>query len=169
MPFFDELANSGDFLSKKALDFKDFKVICWAIYNGMHREERIKLLILKLSRGMNNFRLSGYAGEIPAEFLTQDERDILMNAPPLVEHLGDGRLRDCHSKKIIHSHESSVYKIINPSGEVLTVPTLSESAKIVGVNAKTLSKYLDVNSADNSKFTAMVKDHKITRIRVHYK
>jgi LAGLIDADG DNA endonuclease family/LAGLIDADG endonuclease len=80
IPFFDELSES--FLSKKAQDFKDFKVICWAVYYGIHKEERIKLLILKLSRGMNNFRLSNYAGEISAEFLTQDERDILTNASP---------------------------------------------------------------------------------------
>lgn len=43
IPFFDELSES--FLSKKAQDFKDFKVICWAVYYGIHKEERIKLLI----------------------------------------------------------------------------------------------------------------------------
>jgi hypothetical protein len=34
---------------------------------------------------------------------------------------------------------------------------------------KTLSKHLDVESAENSEFTALVKDHKIKRIRVYYK
>jgi hypothetical protein len=62
-----------------------------------------------------------------------------------------------------------VYKILKPSGEELTVQTLSESAKIVGVNVKTLSKHLDVDSADNPEFTALVKDQKIKRIRVYYK
>jgi hypothetical protein len=62
-----------------------------------------------------------------------------------------------------------VYRIVKPSGEVLTVQTLSESANIVGVNVKTLSKHLGVDPADNSEFTAMVKDHKIKRIRVYYK
>jgi len=52
---------------------------------------------------------------------------------------------------------------------VLTLQTLSESAKIVGVNIKTLSKYLDVESADNLEFTALVKGYKIKRIRVYYK
>lgn len=62
-----------------------------------------------------------------------------------------------------------MYRIVKPNGEVLTVQTLSESANIVGVNIKTLSKHLDVDSTENSEFTAMVKDHKITRIRVYYK
>jgi hypothetical protein len=118
---------------------------------------------------MNNFRLSNYAGKIPAEFFTKEERDILENTPPLFVHLGDGRLRDIGSKRIIYQHESCVYKITKPSGEVLTLQTLSESAKIVGVNIKTLSKYLDVESAENLEFTALVRDHKIKRIRVYYK
>lgn len=73
------------------------------------------------------------------------------------------------SKKIIYQHESCVYRIVKPNGEALTVQTLTESANIVGVNVKTLSKHLDVDSAKNSEFTAMVKDHKIKRIRVYYK
>jgi hypothetical protein len=165
LAFFDKV----EFLSKKAQDYKDFKIICRAVYYGAHKEEPIKSLILKLSRSMNNFRLSNYAGKIPAEFFTKEERDILENTPPLFVHLGDGRLRDIGSKRIIYQHESCVYKITKPSGEVLTLQTLSESAKIVGVNIKTLSKYLDVESAENLEFTALVRDHKIKRIRVYYK
>lgn len=78
-------------------------------------------------------------------------------------------LKDIGSTKIIYQHESCVYKIIKPSGEVLTLQTLSESAKIVGVNIKTLSKYLDVEYTDNLEFTALVKGYKIKRVRVYYK
>lgn len=126
VPFFDKLRL--DFLSKKAQDFEDFKLICRAVYYGTHKEEQVRSLILKLSRSMNNFRLSNYSSKIPAEFLTKDERDSIMNTSPLIEHLWDGRLRDIDSKRIIYQHESSVYKILKPSGEVLTVQTLSESA-----------------------------------------
>ncbi len=165
IPFFNKL----EFLSKKAQDFEDFKIISRAVYYGAHKEEPIKSLILKLSRSMNNFRLSNYSGKIPAEFLTKDERYILMNTPPLVEHLWDGRLRDIARKNIIYQHESCIYKIIKPSGEMLTMQTLTESANIVGVNVKTLSKHLDIESANNSEFTAIIKDHKIIRIKVYYK
>lgn len=85
IPFFDKLRQ--DFLSKKVQDFEDFKIICRAVYYKTHAKEQIKSLILKLSRSMNNFRLSNYSGKTPAEFLTKNERDILVNAPPLIEHL----------------------------------------------------------------------------------
>jgi len=52
---------------------------------------------------------------------------------------------------------------------MLTMQTLTESANIVGVNVKTLSKHLDIESANNSEFTAIIKDHKIIRIKVYYK
>lgn len=45
------------FISKKGLDYKDFKLICKAIYNGTYRTEDIKELIIKLSYSMNNYRL----------------------------------------------------------------------------------------------------------------
>jgi LAGLIDADG endonuclease len=83
IPFFDKI----NFLSKKAQDFKDFKIMSRVVYYGAHKKEPIKSLVLKLSRSMNNYRLSNYSGKIPAEFLTKDERDILVNTPPLIEHL----------------------------------------------------------------------------------
>jgi len=46
VPFFDKLRL--DFLSKKAQDFEDFKLICRAVYHGTHKEEQVRSLILKL-------------------------------------------------------------------------------------------------------------------------
>ena len=43
VPFFDEEI----FITKKGLDFSDFKIICNAIYIGAHRKEIIKSLIFK--------------------------------------------------------------------------------------------------------------------------
>ena len=60
VPFFDEEI----FITKKGLDFSDFKIICNAIYIGAHRKEITKSLILKLSYTMNNFRLSTYSGSV---------------------------------------------------------------------------------------------------------
>nr|YP_009574415.1 hypothetical protein [Arthrobotrys musiformis]QBM31683.1 hypothetical protein [Arthrobotrys musiformis] len=162
--FLDKLT----FLSKKAQDFNDFKLICNTVYNGAHKKDPVKSLILKLSRSMNNFRLSTYSGSIPAEKLTKNERDILKNALPLVEHLWDGRLRDIDSKKIIYQHDSCIYKIITPKGEILKVQTVSESADIIGVNIKTLSKYLDVEFEVNSEYTVLIKNYKIKRIKIYY-
>jgi hypothetical protein len=46
---------------------------------------------------MNNFRLSTYSGSV--ESLSKDERDLLINARPTIEHLNDGRQRDIVTKK----------------------------------------------------------------------
>nr|YP_009663731.1 hypothetical protein [Dactylella tenuis]QCW06868.1 hypothetical protein [Dactylella tenuis] len=163
IPFFDQLT----FLSKKAQDFNDFKLICYTVYKGAHKKDPIKSLILKLSRSMNNFRLSTYCGSIPAEKLTENERDIINNALPLVEYLWDGRLRDISSKKIIHQHESCIYKIITSNGEELKTQTISESADIISVNVKTLSKHLNVEFEVNSEYTVLIKNYKVKRIRIY--
>ncbi len=56
------------FQTKKGRDFQDLKIICRTIYNGGHRIEEIKTLILKLSYTINNYRLSSGLG--PAELCT---------------------------------------------------------------------------------------------------
>lgn len=165
IPFFNKL----NFQSKKAQDFEDFKLICYTVYIGAHKKDPIKSLILKLSYNMNNFRLSTYSGNMPVEILSKNERDIMENALPLVEQLWDGRIRDISSKKIIYQHESCIYKIITPNGEILIKQTISESADIVGVNVKTLSKYLDVESEVNPEYTVLMKNYKVKRIGVYNK
>jgi hypothetical protein len=86
-------------------DFKDFKIICKAVYWGTHKRDEIKLLILKLSNTMNNFRLSTYSSSV--EFLSKDEKDLIINATPTIEHLNDGRQKNIATKK----NSSSTYKL----------------------------------------------------------
>lgn len=74
------------FVSKKGLDFEDFKLICQLVYDGVHKQDHIKPLLLKLSRSMNNFRLTNYSNKIP-EFITKAERALLLKTPSLVEYL----------------------------------------------------------------------------------
>jgi len=55
---------------------------------------------------------------------------------------------------------------LKPNKEILLVQTLSEAAEIIGVNIKTLSKYLDIEISNNSKFTITIKNYSIKRIKV---
>jgi hypothetical protein len=143
IPFFSE----ESFKTKKGKDFRDFKIICNAIYNGAHFNEEIRLLILKLSNTMNNFRLSSYKGSV--EFISPEDRDLLINATPQIEHLSDGRQRYIVTKKVVHSRSRScVYEIILPQGEVLIMPNLSEAAQIVGVSFSTLNRRLNREGLD---------------------
>jgi len=46
---------------------------------------------------------------------------------------------------------------------------MTESADIVGVNIKTLSKHLDVESTAKAvEYTVLIKNFKVKRIRVYY-
>ena len=161
IPFFENV----EFLTKKGKDFNDFKIICKAIYDGAHRRDEIKSLILKLSQTMNNFRLSTYSGVVVN--LSENELDILINAAPTIEHLSDGRQRDIITKKVIHRRSSScIYEIIKPTGELLIVPNLSEAAKLIGVGFNTLKKRLNIVILEDHYIE--FNDYKIKRIPVFY-
>jgi hypothetical protein len=101
VPFFDEMK----FISKKGLDFKDFKLICHAIFIGAYRTEIIKGLLIKLSMTMNNFRLSDYKGEKVNISLV--EINEILDAEAIIEHFSDGRELDINTKKLIHRRSSS--------------------------------------------------------------
>lgn len=152
------------FITKKD-HFLDLKIICNAIYNGAQLKEEIKSLILKLSYTMNNFRLSTYSGSV--ESFSEDERYLLINATPCIEHISDGRPRDIVTKKVIHRRSSSsVYEIILPSGvQVLIKGNLSE-AKVVGIGFNTLKKRMDVERLE--EYPVEYKGDKIKRIAVFY-
>ena len=92
--------NEKEFISKKGLDFKDFKIICNAIYIGAYRSKRIKDLLIKLSLGMNNFRLLSYTGE--KKVISTSEINEIISTKAMIEHLSDGRELDINTKKIIH-------------------------------------------------------------------
>lgn len=157
--------NKEEFMTKKGRDFLDFKVICKTIYNGAHRIKEIASLVLKLSYTMNNYRLSTYQDTV--NYLSKDEMDKLINAKPTIVHLKDGRQIDHLTKKVIHRRSSScIYEIIKPSGEVLLMPNLAESAKIIGTGFNTLKRHLDV--LDNISDEVVLKDHTVRRIPVFY-
>jgi hypothetical protein len=80
VPFFDKV----EFLSKKDLDFKDFKIISRIVYYGAHKEEPTKSLILKLSRiidqrnaGKTMLRLKKIAPSRPARDAPRNKITIL--------------------------------------------------------------------------------------------
>jgi hypothetical protein len=158
VPFFGDM----EFLTKKGIDFKDFKIICKAIYDGAHRKQDIRALILKLSNTINNFRLSTYKGIVVA--LTREEIEKLLNAGSTVERLLDGRVIDRDTKKVLPKQVSCVYEICEQDGGFLLANSLSEAATIVGLYPDTLSKYLDSGHLKGEFIE--IKNHKIKRVCV---
>jgi hypothetical protein len=116
---------------------------------------------------MNNFRLSTYSGSV--ESLSEEEKYLLINAKPSIEHLKDGRQRDVNTKKIIRNRSSSsVYEIIQPSGEVLIMPNLAKSAEFINVGFNTLKKRLDAEDLEVNSAGVEFKGYKIKRIGVFF-
>lgn len=152
-----------EFKTKKSKDFVDFKIITKVIYNGAHKKDEIKSLILKLSYTMNNYRFSTGSGA--AEKLSNNELNKLLNATPTIEYLNDGRVRDIETKKIISQQISSVYEIVKPDGEVLILQTLSDAAVAIGVDSGTLSRHLDVEALEGR--LVILKGNKVKRIAVY--
>ena len=162
IPFFNE----NEFITKKGLDFKEFKIICNAIYIGAHRSERIKSLLIKLSFCMNNYRLS-YTGE--KIHISTPEVNEIINAKAMIQHLSDGRELDINTKKIIHRRSSSsIYEISKHSTilnckEIILKQNLADSAKELGVGFNTLKKLLD---SQPTGYSIEYKGNTIRRIGV---
>lgn len=159
IPFFIEMK----FLTKKRKDFQDFKTICKIIYNGGHRKENIRFLILKLANTMNNYRLSTNKEKI--QFLNNEEMGLLLNASPTITRLFDGRVVDSITKKILPRLNSCVYEIIGNKGELYLVNSLSQAALTVNLYPDTLSKYLDIEIKLEQNFIK-IKSYKVRRICV---
>jgi len=164
------------FLTKKLKDFEDIKLASDAIYNGIHRHANIRDLLIRLSYNTNLYRLTSFPTSqlnknIVYTPLSNNERDLINNYilnKPLTKHLWDGRTINLETNKIIFNNESSIYKILLLSNEIVYVNTLTECAEIIGINIKTLSKYLDIREVIKEEYTAEIKNFKVKRIGVYY-
>lgn len=174
--YFIPLFKETEFLTKKGKDFKDFKTICNIIYNGAHRKENIRSLVLKLANTMNNFRLSTNKERVQS--LNDEEMDLLLNALPTIERLFDGRVIDSNTKNILPKLNSCVYEIIGENGEYYLAKSLSEAASIINIYPDTLSKYLDIELLNivalacyinKAEEFVKIKTYKVRRVRVFYK
>nr|AZL93777.1 LAGLIDADG homing endonuclease [Endoconidiophora resinifera] len=141
IPYLDSMT----FMTKKGLDYQDFKLICMAIYKGAEASEYIKELILKLSYTMNNYRLSTYDGKV--ELISESERNLIANATPFKEYLSDGRVKNLISNEITSNPNSCIYEVITPDKGVLLVETLGEVISLVKgkSNMKLAGDQLEVN------------------------
>ena len=155
IPYLDKMT----FITKKGLDYKDFKIICKSIYDGIYRTEEIKELILKLSYSMNNFRLSTNSDKEKLDSLSGQDLDKLINAKPTIRHLKDGRQLDIVTGKPVNRRWTNcVFEIIKNTEEIFLASTLNEAAVIVGVDFRTISKNLALEAlGDNGEYVVINK------------
>jgi hypothetical protein len=167
--YFIPFLNNMKFITKKREDFNDFKIICNAIYNGVHRNEEIKSLILKLSYTMNNYRLSNNSEPEKISPLPKESIDRIINAQPTITHLSDGRQLDNITRKAVNRRGNNcVFEITKNNGEIILASTLNDAAEILNVDFRTVRIHLDSSSGQQDGF-AIIKDNKIKRVAVFYR
>ena len=154
------------FISKKSLDYKDFKLICKAIYNGTYRTENIKQLIIKLSYSMNNYRLSTNLDENKLYSLSDQDRDKIINSKPTIRHLYDGRQLDIIKERPINRRwTNSIFEIKDKNGKILFASTLKNAADILDVESRTINKLLSLNVKGEY---VVINNYKVKRVPVFY-
>jgi hypothetical protein len=171
IPFLEKMT----FITKKGEDLRDIKIICAAIYNGAHRQQEIKSLILKLSYTMNNYRLSSQKESEKLISLSTEELNRILNVKPTVLHLADGRQLDIITKKDVNKHSTNcVYEIIKSSGSVdveekILASTLKEVGEILNIDYRTVKRHLDsLSEQELGRSFVEIKGNKIRRVAVFY-
>ena len=167
IPYLDKMP----FITKKGLDYKDFKLICKTVYNGSHRIADIKELILKLSYSMNNYRLSTNVYTEGEKLLSLPSKELakLVSAKPTVRHLKDGRQFDIITGKAVNRRWTNcVFEVIKDTGEVSLASTLNEAAEIIGVEFRTISRHLALETLGDSGEYVTINKYKIRRVAVFY-
>lgn len=157
IPYFKDI----QFITKKGLDFSYFSVISRAVYNGSHRSEEIRSLILKLSYNMNNFRLSTFKGEI--DYILLEERNKIINAVANIEYMEDGRIKHLEDNSISILLSGCVYVVKKPNGDIILLETLNQVASTVSVGYRTLKARLDTQELTQH---VEIKGYYIRRIAV---
>ena len=131
------------FGTKKYYDFLDWAFIATLIYKGKHTTEVGRELILKLSKRMNDKRLStfkGYEGELHLEEIPQSLIDEVLN-------MEDIYIRNSEGLRVKTSDHSLV------SGQLYCILAEGED-KIVFKNSEACAKYFGVTSATiNNRIT----------------
>ena len=166
--YFLPFLNNMRFITKKGKDFNDLKIICTAVYNGTHRNEEIKPLILKLSYTMNNYRLSSNSEPEKISSLPKEILDRIINAKPTIIHLGDGRQLDSITRKQVNRRWTNcVYEIILNTGEIILASTLNEAAVVLNVDFRTVRRHLDSLPLEGN--FAKINANQVRRVPVFYR
>jgi hypothetical protein len=168
IPFLTNLS----FLTKKRLDFADFTLICKALYAGAHKNSKIKELIIKLSLGMNDFRLStNKEASTSNNTLTSEEFALLeeVGTPRLRQedssNLSSDKVEEENSKDLsANLNNKVVYLIIMPDKKELIAASLKEASDVIGLHSSTLSKLLESYFAESEG--VKVKNYLIRRIKI---
>ena len=142
VPFFDSL----NWLSKKKLDYKDWKFILTLKNQGKHFTEEGKELIHTISKGMNRNRLSTETPQARDKD-TQERIERLLAAPSNYEIQPDGKIWIKSSGVYLKGRGNIGIEVFDDKGLLInSFDSIIECALFFGVSARTINRRLDKNA-----------------------
>jgi hypothetical protein len=97
-------------------------------------------VILNVSQGMNNFRLSTSRASSSVK-VSSLEIESLLASPPLVKIDSEGRVWDIKTGKSIR--ETYIVEVVHPNGNIELFHSVTECAKSLGVARMSVQSRLD--------------------------
>lgn len=143
------------FVTKKYKDFLDWACIASLIYKGKHTTEAGKELIVKLSRGMNNYRLSTFKHQGDKVEITQSLIDQVLNMEDIYI-IGEDGLRVKASDGTLVSRQLFYVSASGSNGAELIFKSSKSCADYFGVTSQTINtkiaKKLPILDTNNVEF-----------------
>jgi hypothetical protein len=142
IPFFDSMS----WLSKKELDYNDWKTILKIKELGLHFTDNGKDLIDFLLGQMNNNRLSTCKSPDVKKTFTSVEIESILNKSSNYELQEDGRILIKSSNKYSFSRKSLKVILIDSQGSIFKVfNSKSSCAEFLGISSHTVTKTIEKN------------------------
>jgi len=140
------------FVTKKQKDFNDFSLIAHLIYRGLHNTKQGRELIVAISKGMNNYRLSNKGDQKVSDDLINEV--LSMKDEYIKNH--EGLRVNASTSSLVHSQLFYI-KAVGNYNEILVFKTSTDCALYFNVSPQTvnnkLAKGLPVNrNNENNDF-----------------
>jgi len=153
---FIPMLSNLSFVTKKYKDFLDWAFIASLIYKGKHTTEAGRKLIIKISKGMNNNRLSTFKHQQGKVEIAQSLIDEVLNMEDIYIKDQDG-LRIKASDRTLVSRQLFYILAEGSNGENLMFKNSEACADYFGVTSVTINnkmaKRLPISDTNNIEFT----------------
>lgn len=118
---------------------------------------------------MNNYRLSTNSNLKKLDSWSNQDRDKRIKAKPTIRHLDDGRqLYIVREKPPNRRWTNSIFEIKYDNGQISLASTLKDYAEILGVESRTINRYLSSEASDAKGESVAIKNYKMKRVPVFY-
>lgn len=140
MEYLIPMLSNLNFVTKKYYDFLDWKCIINLIYKGLHTTEEGKEIILKISKGMNNYRLSTnkLLNDNLTVGITQNLIEEVLNMENVYIKNSDGLRINASTLSLVKS-QLFYLEVESTDGEVIIFKDTKSCAEYFSISSQTLN------------------------------